>query len=69
MSPSRILPHYAVVHTTPLSQVPPIDLAAIHNVIDTQPITYRTPTDGGKYPLLTQIILRHSDHLFPKLGG
>jgi hypothetical protein len=60
---------YAAVHTPPLSQAPQSDLDAIRNVIDTQPIIYRTPTDGGKYPLLTQVVLRHSDQLFPKLGG
>jgi hypothetical protein len=60
---------YAVLHSTPLAQVPQRDLTTIRSVIDAQPITYRTPTDGGKYPLVTQVILRHSDALFPKLGG
>ncbi len=60
---------YTLLHTTSLAQVPQSDLTAIRNVIDAQPISYRTPTDGGKYPLLTQVVLRHSDQVFPKLGG
>jgi hypothetical protein len=62
---------FAALHQTPLAQLPANALAPIRHLIDASPLTYHASTDAGRYPLLTQLTLRHSDHLFPKLvaGG
>ena len=58
---------FAVVHQTPFAQVSPSQLDPIRSLIDTTPIRYHTAADGARYPVLTQLTLRHSDQLFSKL--
>ncbi len=58
---------YAVIHQTPLAQLPMSDLDPIRHLIDDSPITYHPATDAGRYPLVRQLILRHTDQLYLKL--
>jgi hypothetical protein len=58
---------FAVVHQTPFAQVSPSQLDPIRSLIDTTPIRYHTAADGVRYPVITQLTLRHSDQLFSKL--
>ncbi len=62
---------YEAIHHTPLGHISASKLAPIRSLIDASPITYASAEDGARYPLITQVILRHSDQLFPKLvsGG
>lgn len=58
---------YEVIHRTPLVQVPTSELNPLRYLFDDSPITYHSSADGGRYPLVTQLILRHSDQLYPTL--
>jgi hypothetical protein len=58
---------YDAIHHAPLAQLPTSELAPIRHLIDASPITYHPASDAGRYPLVTQLILRHSDQLYSKL--
>jgi hypothetical protein len=58
---------FEAIHHTPLSHISASKLASIRHLFDTSAITYATSDDGARYPLVTQVVLRHSDQLFPKL--
>lgn len=58
---------YEATHHTPLAQQPTGALAPIRHLIDDSPITYRSATDTDRYPLVKQLILRHTDQLYLKL--
>jgi hypothetical protein len=58
-----------VVRKTPFAQAPSTEVQPIHSLIDPSPIHYRSPADAVRYPLITQVVLRHSDQLFPKLSA
>jgi hypothetical protein len=58
---------FEVIHHTPLSHIGASKLIPIRHLIDTSPITYTSAADGAKYPLVTQVVLRHTDQLYPKL--
>lgn len=62
---------YEAIHHTPLGHISASKLASIRALIDASPITYASTEDGARYPLVTQVILRHTDQLYPKLvsGG
>lgn len=58
---------YEVIHHMPLGHISASKLAPIRHLVDTSAITYTTSDDGARYPLVTQVVLRHSDQIFPKL--
>jgi hypothetical protein len=58
---------FAAIHHIPLAQIPANTLDPIRHLIDGSPIIYHAATDTGRYPLVTQLILRQSDQLYPKL--
>jgi hypothetical protein len=58
---------FETIHQTPLAHIKADKLAPIRHLINTPSITYTPPNDVSRYPLVTQIILRHTDQLFPKL--
>ncbi len=58
-----------VVQHTPFAQVPSAAVDPIRNLIDLSPISYRSTADAARYPLVTQVALRHSDQLVPKLDA
>lgn len=60
---------YEAIHRTPLVQVPTSELDPVRHLLDDSPITYQATTGAGHYPLLTQLILRHADQLYPKLAS
>ncbi len=60
---------YEAIHRIPLAQVPAHEFDPLRYLFDDSPITYHSGADGGRYPLLTQLILRHSDHLYPTLAS
>lgn len=57
-----------VVRQTPFTQAPSAEVEPIHSLIDSTPVQYRSSADAASYPLITQVVLRHSDQLFPKLS-
>jgi hypothetical protein len=57
-----------VVQHTPFAQAPSAEVNPIRSLIDLSPISYRSSADAARYPLVTQVTLRQSDQLFPKLG-
>lgn len=58
---------YEAIHRTPLGHISASKLAPIRSLIDASPITYASAEDGAKYPLVTQVVLRHTDQLYTKL--
>lgn len=58
---------YETIHHTPLGKLSSSELALISHLVDTSPIAYHTAADAGRYPLVTQFVLRHTDQLYPKL--
>ena len=58
---------YEAIHHTPLGQLPTSTLGPINHLIDDSPITYHSSTDAGRYPLVSQLILRRTDQLYSKL--
>lgn len=62
---------FEAIHHTPLAHINAGKLAPIRHLIDTPSVTYTTPNSASMYPLVAQVVLRHSDQLFPKLvsGG
>jgi len=58
---------FEAIHHTPLGHISASKLAPIRHLMDISPITYTSADDGAKYPLVTQVILRHTDQLYPKL--
>ncbi|GEM_PF-2574995 len=56
-----------VVQRTPFARIPSAELDPISALIDTSSISYHSAADAARYPLVTQVTLRHSDQLFPKL--
>jgi hypothetical protein len=58
---------FDVLHRTSFAQIPPSERTPIQGLIDTSPIRYYTAADGAHYPLITQLVFRHSDQLFSKL--
>lgn len=53
----------------PFARIPSVEIAPIRAVIDETPISFRSAADVARYPLVTQLLLRQSDHLFPKLAS
>jgi hypothetical protein len=60
---------YEAIHRTPLAQVPANELEPIRHLLDDSSITYHSATDAGRYPVVAQLILRHSDQLYPMLAS
>jgi hypothetical protein len=58
---------YEAIHHTPLGHISASKLAPIRSLIDASPITYTSTEDGARYPLVTQVVFRHTDQLYPKL--
>lgn len=58
-----------VVQHTPFAQAPSAEVGPIRSLIDPTPIQYRSAADAASYPLITQVILRHSDQLFSMLSA
>lgn len=58
---------FDVLHRIPFAQVSAGERAPIQGLIDTSPIRYRAAADGAHYPLITQLVFRHSDQLYSKL--
>ncbi len=58
---------FEAIHHTPLGHISASKLAPIRSLIDASPISYASAEDGARYPLITQVLLRHADQLFPKL--
>ncbi len=58
---------FDVLHRTPFAQIPASERTPIQGLIDPSPIRYRYDTDGANYPLITQLVFRHSDQLYSKL--
>jgi hypothetical protein len=58
---------FDVLHRTPFAQVPPSERNPIQGLIDTSSIRYHSAADGANYPLITQVVFRHSDQLYSKL--
>jgi hypothetical protein len=58
---------YEAIHRTPLAALPAREVAPIRHLIDASPVIYHPATDASRYPLVTQLILRHTDQLYPKL--
>jgi hypothetical protein len=69
MSDQFLQVDFEAIHHTPLSRISTSKLIPIRHLIDASPITYTASTDAGRYPLVIQVVLRHTDRLLPKLIG